>query len=60
MKKNYIKPEVAIVEIETESLLAGSDITFTPDNNSGNGDLFDADATAPARSKGHSFNLWED
>ena len=60
MKKNYIKPEVAVVEIETESLLAGSDITFTPGNNSGNGDLFDADASESAHSKGHSFNLWED
>lgn len=57
MKKTYIKPEVAVMEIEMESLLAGSP-NFDSDNGKGSMDLISAPASSEAMSTGPSFNIW--
>ena len=57
MKKNYIKPEVAVMEIETESLMAGS-ITGGGDP-SAQMNSYERDAQDAAMSKGHKFSIWD-
>lgn len=58
MKKEYIKPATEMVTVETESFIAASgDFFFDGDN--GTGGIFDEDATGPAKSKDHVFDIWD-
>lgn len=57
MKKNYIKPNIEVLFVEVESLLAAS-IGFGDEGLTGQGDLNDEVSEIDALSKEH-FSVWE-
>lgn len=57
MKKQYIKPDTTVMNIEAESFCAASP-GFSGDT--GSMDIFEDGAQQDALSKGHSFDLWAD
>lgn len=61
MKKNYIKPETAVVLLESENLMAQS-ITnsWSEDGATGSVPTVDEEAMGPAESKGSGSGLWDD
>ena len=56
MKKEYMKPQMAVLTIETENMMAGS-INFS-DSDNGSGGINYSDATDNAEAKGHRFDAW--
>ena len=53
MEKKYIKPEIQVIEVELQPMMAAS---LGGENELG---LFDENATGPAMSKEHgSFDVW--
>ncbi len=54
MEKKYIKPEVQIVEIELQPMMAASEqFTISVDNS-------DENAINPSMGESKSHNIWED
>lgn len=56
MKKEYMKPQMAVLKIETENMMAGS-INFS-DSDNGSGGINYSGATDNAEAKGHRFDAW--
>ena len=56
MKKEYMKPQMAVLKIETENMIASS-ITFS-DSDNGSGGINYSGATDNAEAKGHRFDAW--
>lgn len=56
MKKQYIKPNSIVLDIDTESLC---DVSFTPEGG-GSASLSGDGASEDAWSKGHGFSIWDD
>ena len=60
MKKEYVKPSVMVVEVQSSSILAGSPVQNVQGNtNVGNGGS-DAGYSGPTRSRQASFCDWEE
>ena len=60
MKKEYIKPTMMVVEVQSSSILAGSPVQNVQGNtNVGNGGS-DAGYSGPIRSRQASFCDWEE
>lgn len=60
MKKKYIKPETAVVLLESENLMAESITVWSEDGTTGSIGIVDEEATGPAESKGTHTGLWDD
>lgn len=61
MKKKYIKPETAVVLLESENLMAQSiTISWSEDGTTGSVGIVDEEATGPAESKETHTGLWDD
>lgn len=58
MKKIYMQPELIEFNIAVQPLMAGSDITFSEDGETGTGKLNDVEAEGPGMSRGRGF--WDD
>ena len=60
MKKEYIKPTMMVVEVQSSSILAGSPVRNVQSNtNVGNGGS-DAGYSGPTRSRQASFCDWDE
>jgi len=57
MKKKYLIPVTEVIMIQTSCMIANSPMNFNPNNESGEGDLIDGDATGAGLSR-QGFGLW--
>ena len=56
MKKEYMKPEVAVMKMETGSMIA---LSFS-DDGTGKGSIFDSDAIYDAEvNRNNGFDIWD-
>lgn len=59
MKKQYIKPAVNVMKVETEQIMAASNGGVITNGSNGSGNLNNGYADGDAMSKEH-YSVWED